>query len=445
MISEVIGTAVPFADPLWYTTLDSPHYNDSHRSLVKTIRKYVDEELTPNCADWESEGHVPEAVQRRHAQLGYAAASVYPLAKEYIAKAGISLPGGISPDKWDAFHDFILIDELMRCGYLGVSWALGTGNIIGCPPIVNFASASLKDELLPAILRGDKRICLGVTEPDAGSDVAGIKTTARKESDVYVVNGAKKWITNAIYSDYVTAAVRTGGPGHGGISCLVIPLDLAGVTRRKLENSGVNSSGSTFISFEDVRVPARFLVGREGEGFRIFMSNFNHERLWLSIQALRMSRVCVEDAWEHAQLRETFGKKLIEQPIIRLKFAQAGKMIEALQAQLESLFYHFARNYADADLAGLTALAKVNAGRTLELVNRECQQVFGGLGYQRNGPRGARVEQISRDLRVIVVGGGSEEILIDLGMRQQMRIMGALATRGKSDGKKVQDVIPPKL
>ena len=199
--SEIIGSSAPFADPLWYTTLDSPFYNDSHRQLVKFLRRYVDEELTPFCAEWEESGCVPDAVQRRHAELGCAAASVYPLAKDYIRKAGIKLPAGIDVDQWDAYHDFILIDELMRCGYLGVSWALGTGNIIGCPPIVNFASPELKEELLPAILTGKKRICLGVTEPDAGSDVAGIRTTAVRDGDVYVVNGAKKWITNAIYSE----------------------------------------------------------------------------------------------------------------------------------------------------------------------------------------------------------------------------------------------------
>lgn len=210
-----------------------------------------------------------------------------------------------------------------------------------------------------------------------------------------------------------------------------------------IRSSGVASSGSTFVSIEDVRVPCKYLVGEENQGFKIFMSNFNHERLWIAIQALRMSRVCVEDAYEHANSRKTFGKYLIEQPTIRLKFSEMGRMIEALQAQLELLFYHFNRNYSDADLAGMTALAKVNAGRTLEFVNREAQQVFGGLGYQRGGLRGHRVEQISRDLRVIVVGAGSHEILTDLGIRQQMKIMTKANIEGKQ--KDVKDTIPSKL
>lgn len=190
--TELIGTTkAPFADPLWYTTLDSPHYNASHRKLVKFLRNYVDAELSPHCQEWEELGAVPISVQKRHGEVGCVAASVYPLAKDYLK--GIKLPAGIEPSEWDAFHDFILIDELMRCGYLGVTWALGTGNIIGCPPLINFGSTELKNELLPAILRGDKRICLGVTEPDAGSDVAGITTTAELQGDHYLVNGAKKW------------------------------------------------------------------------------------------------------------------------------------------------------------------------------------------------------------------------------------------------------------
>lgn len=437
---ESIATPVPHADPLWYSVLDSPYYNDSHRALVQFLRRYVDEELSPHCQEWENASHVPDSAHKRHAQLGCLAACVYPLAKDYLT--GITLPAGIKPGDWDAFHNMILVDELMRCGYLGVCWALGTGATIGTPILVHYASEALKSELLPQILKGEKKICLGVTEPDAGSDVAGIKTTAIRDGDHFIINGSKKWITNAIFADYVTAAVRTGGPGHAGISCIVIPLDLPGVTRRKLENSGVASSGSTFITFEDVRVPAKYLVGELGQGFKIFMSNFNGERLFLSVQALRMSRVCIEDAYEHAKMRKTFGKALIEQPMIRSKFSEMGRRVESLQAQLELLYYHFNRKHSDADLAGMTALCKVNAGRTLEYVNREAQQIFGGLGYQRGGPRGARVEQISRDLRVIVVGGGSDEILSDLGFRQQMNIMEGL---GKKKMKKVADAIPSKM
>lgn len=253
----------------------------------------------------------------------------------------------------------------------------------------------------------------------AGSDVAGLTTTAKKTSDgkFYVINGQKKWITNGIWADYCTAAVRTGGPGAGGISALIIPLkNYPGVTTRKQTNSGVNASGSTFIEFDDVKVPVENLIGKENGGFKIVMSNFNHERLWLGITALRMARVSCEDAYAHATTRHTFGQPLMANQVIRAKFTEMGRHIETLHALIENLIYHSTTvtpEQREVDLAPWYTLVKVQAGRTLEKVNREAQQILGGLGYSRGG-RGGRIEQVSRDLRVMVVGGGSDEILTDL-------------------------------
>lgn len=204
--------------------------------------------------------------------------AAYPIAAAYLN--GQRLPGDIPPQQWDGFHDLIVIDELARCGYLGIVWALGCGNSIGLPPVVRFGSNAQKQEYLPDVLSGKKRFCLGVTEPDgtsqyfpaspsgcfvlltcttseadarcltAGSDVAGITTTATKQGSSYIVEGAKKWITNGIFADYCTAAVRTGGEGSAGISALIIPLKTPGVTCKKIDNSGVLSSGRlTYLPF----------------------------------------------------------------------------------------------------------------------------------------------------------------------------------------------------
>ena len=200
----------------------------------------------------------------------YGCFQVFPLATEYLD--GIKLPAGIEPTDWDGFHDLIVIDEIARCGYLGVMWALSCGNSIKQhAPLINFGTPEQKRKFLLDMYRGRTRFCLGVTEPDAGSDVAGITTTAERRGDVYIVNGAKKWITNAIFADYATAAVRTGGPGRRGISALIIPLKASGVTCRKLHNSGVAASGSTYIEFDDVEVPVANLLGKENEGFEIIM------------------------------------------------------------------------------------------------------------------------------------------------------------------------------
>ncbi len=350
------------------------------------------------------------------------AVSVFPLAADYLD--GQRLPAGIDPAHWDGFHDLIVIDEIARCGYLGVIWALSCGNSIGAPPVINFGTSEQKRKFLPDMYKGRTRFCLGVTEPDAGSDVAGITTTAERRGNVYVVNGAKKWITNAIFADYTTAAVRTGGPGRKGVSALVIPLKAPGVTCRKIENSGVKASGSTYIEFDDVEVPASNLLGKENAGFEIIMSNFNHERIWLGCTSLRMARVCAEDAYIHAITRETFGRKLITNQVIRAKFSSMGRSLDSAHALMEQLVYLIETTKKagseDPGIGGLIANLKVLAGRTLEHVNREAQQVLGGLGYSKRG-RGARIEQISRDVRVMVVGGGSEEILADLAVNQEIK------------------------
>lgn len=350
------------------------------------------------------------------------AVSVFPLAAEYLD--GQTLPAGIDPAEWDGFHDLIVIDEIARCGYLGVIWALSCGNSIGAPPLINYGTPEQKRKFLPDMYKGKTRFCLGVTEPDAGSDVAGITTTAERRGDVYIVNGAKKWITNGMFADYTTAAVRTGGSGRKGISALVIPLKAQGVTCRKLDNSGVHASGSTYIEFDDVEVPVANLLGKENAGFDIIMSNFNHERLWLACTSLRMARVCAEDAYIHAITRETFGHKLITNQVIRAKFSSMGRSLDSAHSLMEELVYLIEKKKKsggeDPWIGGLIANLKVLAGRTLEHVNREAQQVLGGLGYSKKG-RGGRIEQISRDVRVMVVGGGSEEILADLAVNQEMK------------------------
>ncbi|KAJ5385963.1 hypothetical protein N7509_008504 [Penicillium cosmopolitanum] len=413
----------PFADPLWLNRQSSPYYKESHRRLQREVREYVDNSITPFCEDWEKAGSIPPRfIQTKHAELGYTAVASFPLAAQYLH--GQRLPGDINPLEWDGFHDLIVIDELARCGYLGIVWGLGCGNSIGGPPVIQFGSEEQKCRFLPEMLKGKIRFCLGVTEPDAGSDVAGITTTAERKGDVYIVNGAKKWITNGMWADYCTAAVRTGERPQD-ISALIIPLKVPGVTCKRIHNSGVHASGSTYIELDQVEVPVANLLGEENKGFPVIMNNFNHERLWLACTSLRMARVCAEDAYQHAITRETFGKKLIENQVIRSKFSAMARSLDSAYAWMEQLVYMHQdtkENGTDAGMGGLFANLKVLAGRTLEMVNRESQQVMGGLGYSKNG-RGARIEQVSRDVRVMVVGGGSEEILSELAVNQEIKHM----------------------
>ncbi|CAG8957367.1 hypothetical protein HYFRA_00010793 [Hymenoscyphus fraxineus] len=409
---QAFGCPTPYAEPLWYSRDTSPHYNDSHRKLRASVRKYVDEELRPFAFEWESRGEIPEEVYKRHAELGYLALST--------GLRNVPLPGGIPSEDWDEWHTLIVNDELTRVGYTGVSWGMGGGNGIGCPPIVRFGTEEQKTKWLPGVANGSIRFCLGITEPDAGSDVANIQTTAIRQGNKYLVNGSKKWITNGIWADFCTAAVRTGGPGAKGISLLIIPLSSPGVKRRRMHNSGVNASGSTFITFEDVLVPTSNLLHIENRGFEVIMSNFNAERRAIATQSLRLSRVCIQDAWKYANARETFGRKLIENESIRGKFVKMGRMVEPAWAMLEELTWLVQNGGDEVKLGGMTALVKVIATRCLEKCVREAQQVLGGLGYARGG-KGGRIEAISRDARVMAVGGGSEEIMGELAIREEAK------------------------
>ena len=222
------------------------------------------------------------------------------------------------------------------------------------------------------------------------------------------------------------------------------------MTCKKIKNSGVHASGSTYIEFDNVEVSVENLLGAEDSGFNIIMSNFNHERLWLACTSLRMARVCVQDAFEHAKRRETFGKALIANQTIVSKFARFARNIEPVQAYMESIVYIIERDRnrkasqgrydstrasetpdAELNVGSMIATLKTSAGRVLEKVNREAQQVMGGAGYSKAG-NGARIEQISRDVRVMVVGGGSEEILSDLAVKLEIKELSTLAKRANN-------------
>ncbi|OQE31280.1 hypothetical protein PENSTE_c001G04698 [Penicillium steckii] len=419
-MTSALTSEIPGADPAWHTQNEHPFYKPSHHRLQRFVREYVDKYIAPNVEDWEKAGEVPAEVFKRHASLGFLAVAAFPLPKDYLS--GVDLPAGLSMDEWDEFHDSIIIDEMARCGYLGTVWGINGGAAVGGPPLHQYGTTEQKQKYLAPLLRGEQRHCLGVTEPAIGSDVAGLITTATKSVDgkSYVINGEKKWVTQGQKADVGLIAARTGPPTAKGISVFIVPLNSKGISRREMENSGVNSSGSTFMELDDVVVPAENMLGKENQGFEIIMSTFAHERLWVGITALRLSRVAYEDAYRHSLKRKTFGKPLFENQVIRQKFSKMANRLEPTQAYLEHLVYRSVR-MPSLEFSPLAAMLKVQAAHHLEKVSRETQQVFGGLGYSRSG-QGSRVEQISRDVRVLVVSGGSEEILLDMIAKQQRRL-----------------------
>lgn len=360
------------------------------------MRLWVDREIAPFVNEWDERKTFPRELYRKASQIG-------------LLRLGFPEEYDGIPDK-DPFLNIVGTEELNRpaCGGLAASLM---SHAIGAPPIAAVGSAELKARVLPSILRGDKISCLAITEPSGGSDVAALQTSARRDGGHYVVNGSKMFITSGMRGDYFTVAVRTGGPGIGGISLLLIEADRAGFARTELEKMGWWASDTATLYFDEVRVPVENLIGQENDGFRAIMLNFNSERLGMAAGANMNARVALEEATAYAKERRTFGKRLADHQVIRHKLVEMTRAVNATQAYLEMTAYRVAQGESPvADLAML----KVQATQTMEFCAREAMQIFGGAGYMR----GQKVERIYREVRVNAIGGGSEEIMRDLAARQ---------------------------
>ena len=419
----LIGNMNPFGDPSWYQGFHSPHYTDSHRALGRMVREVVETDLIPNVHEWDEAGVIPAEFRQKAYLTGMAVlACGHPLPLEY----GPPLPDFLKGVKLDIFHAIVVFQEVCRSGSIGVGWGLGGGLCIGLPPILAFGSPELKQRIAPSVLSGDKVVCLAVTEPNAGSDVGRIQTTAVKSAcgKFYIVNGVKKWITNGCFSDFMTVLVRTGGEGIKGLSLLVIETASPGVKTTKMKCSGVWASGTTLITLDQVRVPIHNLIGTENKGFKYIVHNFNYERVIICAQAIASARTCYEEAWIHAHRRKTFGKLLAEHQVIRFKLGDMARQIEACQAWLENIAFQVETMHpreADLKLGGPAALLKVQCTKVLELCARESAQIFGGLSFTRGG-LGEKVERLGREVRSLAIPGGSEEIMIDLGVRMSNKV-----------------------
>lgn len=417
------GSLVPYCEPSWYQDWTSPYYTDAHRRLRVAVRAFVEKEIVPFCGTWDTMKKIPRKLfvkaGKAHILAGVVGCT-WPT--EYV---GRDVPGGSEPEEFNYFSELIIQDEIARCGSGGVLWALIEGLNIGLPPVMNFGSKYLKDLVCAPCLTGKKIIALGITEPAVGSDVANLTTTAKKVGDHYIVNGEKKWITNGVFCDYMSTAVRTGGPGMKGISLLLIPMNLPGVKAKQMQCSGVWASGTAYITMENVKVPVTHLIGTENQGFKVIMTNFNHERWGFAIQSNRLARVCIEDAIKFANKRKTFGKTLLEHPVIRNKLAHMIRKVEATHAWIESITLQMDTlppKMKVAKLAGATSLLKAHASQTFEFCAREASQILGGRSYTRSG-EGERIERLYREVRAYAIPAGSEEIMLDLGVRQMMKYL----------------------
>jgi acyl-CoA dehydrogenase len=370
--------------------------NEEHLAWREQLRRFIDSEIMPFAEEWDEAGHIPIELWPKAANVGL---------------LGLGYPEAYGGTPGDIWYSQIANEELARIGVGGINASLMVHGI-GLPPVLNWGSDAMKEDIAPAVLRGESWISLGITEPGGGSDVANLSTVAVRDDDYYIVNGSKTYITGGMRADYVSTAVRTGGAGAGGVSMLLIPTDAEGFSRTALDRKqGWWASDTATMYFDNVRVPVSNLIGEENQGFKVIMTNFNSERMGMAIQMEAFGRVCLEEAVAWAVERKTFGKRLADHQVIRHKIATMKQKLNATQAYIrvcnESI-------EAGVPNPGDIALLKVQASEVMEYCAREALQILGGIGFMR----GSRAERIYREVRVNAIGGGSEEIMRDLAARQ---------------------------
>ncbi len=373
----------------------NPFYEESHEAWRDTVRRFTEREIKPHVDAWDDAGEFPRELYKKAAAIGM---------------LGLGFPEEYGGWPCDQFHRIVQSQELARAGSGGVSASLNS-HTIGTPPIVALGTEALKRRVVPEILAGEKISALAITEPGGGSDVANLRTTARRNGDHYVVNGSKTFITSGFRADYYTVAVRTGGAGAGGVSLLLIERDTPGFTRTKLQKMGWHASDTATLYFEDVRVAVENLIGEENSGFRGIMRNFNSERLGMAASCNAFSQLCVDEALGWARDRQVFGGRLADSQVVRHKIVDMQMRVRATQAMLEILAWRVQQG--ESPVAEI-AMLKNQSTQTMAFCASEAVQIHGGMGFMR----GTVVERIYREVKVNAIGGGAEEVMKDLAARQ---------------------------
>eukprot|EP01065_Artemidia_motanka_P027390 TRINITY_DN32594_c0_g1_i1.p1 TRINITY_DN32594_c0_g1~~TRINITY_DN32594_c0_g1_i1.p1 ORF type:complete len:446 (+),score=152.85 TRINITY_DN32594_c0_g1_i1:68-1339(+) len=408
------GESLPFCEPHWYQGGASPYYTEGHARFRAVMRKFVDDEIMPHVDEWIEKGQYPLSLHARAQELGI---------------GGVAFPkewgGECRFGEFDYFYELIKQDELYRAQ--GRVLRHEAVDSMALPPVATAGTAEVRNKVVRAVVEGRKHIALMISEPYAGSDVAGIRTTARLEGGHYIVTGQKKWITGGDRADFFLTVVRTGESGsrQSGISLLLLERDMPGISVRRMKTQFDSTHPTTFVTLSNVKVPAANLIGKEHHGFPLLMSNFNHERWIIAVGACRCARVCYEEALKWTLQRRTFGKLLFDHQAVRSKLSEMARQVESLHDTCERVAYTMTQQrrstgIGGADLGATCALLKVQASRTFEFCAREASQLLGGSSVVREG-RGKKVERLYREVRAQAIPGGSEEILLDFAMRQAVR------------------------
>jgi citronellyl-CoA dehydrogenase len=369
-------------------------FSAEHRQIDDTVTKFVEKELNPHVSAWEAAEEFPShEVFKKLGDLGL---------------LGLKYPQEYGGAGLDFSYSLVMAEALGACHCGGVPMAIGVQTDMATPALARFGSDELRREFLAPTISGDYVACLGVSEPGGGSDVAAIKTTARKDGGDYVIDGSKMWITNGLKADWCCLLANTSdGPAHKNKSLIVVPMDAPGITKQKIKKIGMNSSDTAQLFFDSVRVPQRHLIGQEGLGFTFQMLQFQEERLWGAASTLRSMDRLIDLTIAYTRERKAFGRSLLDNQVIHFRLAELRTEVEALRA----LTYRAVEMYVGGkDVTKLASMAKLKCGRLSREVADTCLQFWGGMGFTWDNP----ISQAYRDSRLVSIGGGADEVMLGI-------------------------------
>jgi alkylation response protein AidB-like acyl-CoA dehydrogenase len=368
-------------------------FNDTHQQLRESIRRFAQKELAPHAEEWE-ETTFPDSVFERMGELGF---------------LGLDKPEEYGGQGGDYYASLVLAEEITHSNSGGLAMGVAVHTDMAMPPILAFGTEEQKQEWVVPAIAGTKILCLGITEPDAGSDVAGIKTRAVRDGDEYVINGSKTYITNGNRADVIVLVTKTDpDAGYDGFTLFLVPMDAPGVIReKKLDKLGMHASDTALLAFSDVRVPASAVLGEVGKGFYHIMWELQGERLIGAAGCVAGAQKCFDRTLAYAKERKAFGRSIGNFQVIRHKFAEMATKIEAARQMVYTTAWRFQNDeYPVREIS----MAKLYSARIAVEVADECIQIHGGAGYMRE----YGVERVWRDMRLNRIGAGTDEIMLDV-------------------------------
>ena len=367
-------------------------FTQEHRELTESLKKFIEAEINPHVDEWEEAEQFPaHELFKKMGNMGF---------------LGISKPVEFGGSGLDYSYEAVSSEALgyIACG--GVAMAIGVQTNMATPALARFGSDELRRNYLAPAIAGEMVGCVGVTEAAAGSDVASLKTTARKEGDDYVINGSKMYITNGLQADWICLLANTGGgPIHKNKSLIIVPMNSPGITKHKIRKIGMMSSDTAQLFFDDVRVPQRNCIGEEGRGFIYQMQQFQEERLFAAARGPRVMEEAINETIEYTRERKAFGKSILDNQVVNYRLAELQTEVEALRALT---YYAVERYVSGEDVTKLASMAKLKVGRLQREVMDSCLQYWGGQGYMWE----SSISRKFRDFRLTSIGGGADEIML---------------------------------